>query len=129
MIGTPLDKQLTNRCAEGVKDCALRIRMLQLLIHLMPSEHIAMAQYIFAFLAEVASHAEVNLMTPENLATVFGPNLLRRRDSETRAPKKTDMDEYFLMADVIAFMIENHSELWQVGLERAHEHVGTLLDD
>eukprot|EP01104_Vermistella_antarctica_P011350 TRINITY_DN3158_c0_g1_i2.p1 TRINITY_DN3158_c0_g1~~TRINITY_DN3158_c0_g1_i2.p1 ORF type:complete len:589 (+),score=112.43 TRINITY_DN3158_c0_g1_i2:277-2043(+) len=55
---------------------------LKQLLSQLPPAHIEVLKLLVFFLANVAAHASVNLMGVENLATVFGPNLLRpRQDS------------------------------------------------
>lgn len=48
----------------------------QLITKLSPA-HFATAETIFRFIFKVAEHHSVNLMTPDNLSVVFGPNFLR----------------------------------------------------
>ena len=50
------------------------------LITKIPTEHKRVLVYLLNFLKRVSTHAEVSLMTVQNLALVFGPNILRPRD-------------------------------------------------
>jgi len=46
----------------------------------LPPSHQVVLKRLFEFLAEVASHEEVNSMGSENLGTVFAPNILTLKD-------------------------------------------------
>lgn len=50
---------------------------LRLLLAQLPGENHALLRYLCSFLVRVAQHQEVNLMSPQNLGTVFGPNFFR----------------------------------------------------
>ncbi|CAN0151893.1 unnamed protein product [Lampetra planeri] len=50
---------------------------LRLLLAQLPGENHALLLYLCSFLVRVAQHQEVNLMSPQNLGTVFGPNFFR----------------------------------------------------
>uniref|UniRef100_A0A8C4RKJ4 Rho-GAP domain-containing protein n=1 Tax=Erpetoichthys calabaricus TaxID=27687 RepID=A0A8C4RKJ4_ERPCA len=56
----------------AIDNPALNHQIKMLLLGL-PQEHYKLFKFIGAFLIKVASHSEVNQMTMENLATVFGP--------------------------------------------------------
>jgi RhoGAP domain len=45
-----------------------------------PSAHYASLKKLFAFLRAVADRSSVNKMTPQNLAIVWAPNLIRPKD-------------------------------------------------
>jgi len=64
------------------------------------------------FLAKVAALSHLNSMNVGNLATVFGPNILRYKDD-----KKVSKDQlivYNATVNVIAFMIDHESVLFTV---------------
>lgn len=50
----------------------------------LPAPRLQVAQSVFAFLASISRHSEVNMMTPMNLSICFAPNLIR--------PKQDTMD-------------------------------------
>lgn len=49
----------------------------------LPRENFEVLKYLLQFLSLVDKNSNQNLMTLENLATVFGPNLLRPRSDDT----------------------------------------------
>ncbi|KAK7483278.1 hypothetical protein BaRGS_00025445 [Batillaria attramentaria] len=51
------------------------IEIQRMLTDELPEDNYTILKYIMQFLVEVAVKAEVNKMTPANIATVFGPNL------------------------------------------------------
>ena len=53
---------------------------LAVLLEELPAGHHSVLRYLMAHLRRVADNTAVNKMMPANLATVFGPNLLRSRD-------------------------------------------------
>jgi hypothetical protein len=53
------------------------------LLHL-PKVNINVLKYLVRFLSEIQDHSEDNKMTALNLATVFGPNILRPRSADAR---------------------------------------------
>jgi len=48
----------------------------------LPAENLAILKDLLQFLRVVADKSAVNMMTDENLGIVFGPNVLRSKDSE-----------------------------------------------
>jgi len=50
------------------------------LINQLPTINSALLSYLVDFLARVAARSEVNFMHIQNVATVFGPNLLRPKN-------------------------------------------------
>ncbi|KAJ8337551.1 hypothetical protein SKAU_G00365170 [Synaphobranchus kaupii] len=50
---------------------------LKKLLHKLPTPNFNLLHYICRFLNEVQSYSHINKMSVENLATVFGPNILR----------------------------------------------------
>eukprot|EP00010_Vexillifera_abyssalis_P002136 CAMPEP_0201553358 /NCGR_PEP_ID=MMETSP0173_2-20130828/26249_1 /ASSEMBLY_ACC=CAM_ASM_000268 /TAXON_ID=218659 /ORGANISM="Vexillifera sp., Strain DIVA3 564/2" /LENGTH=674 /DNA_ID=CAMNT_0047964081 /DNA_START=78 /DNA_END=2099 /DNA_ORIENTATION=- len=46
----------------------------------LPPANYNLLKYLLPFIHKVSTFADTNLMTPSNLATVFGPNLLRPRE-------------------------------------------------
>ncbi|KND04188.1 uncharacterized protein SPPG_01622 [Spizellomyces punctatus DAOM BR117] len=98
--------------AAGFTDHEKRLRMLQLLVQLLPAEHQAVLQYLLGFLADVVALSGVNRMTSKNVATCFGPNILREK--YYRKPTEEDVKEHYDLVEVVSFMIDNHADLWQV---------------
>ena len=47
-----------------------------------PEINLNLFKFLLKFLADVSSHGEVNMMTPDNLAICFAPNILRQADDD-----------------------------------------------
>eukprot|EP01094_Clydonella_sp_ATCC50884_P006087 TRINITY_DN1510_c0_g1_i2.p1 TRINITY_DN1510_c0_g1~~TRINITY_DN1510_c0_g1_i2.p1 ORF type:complete len:658 (-),score=229.98 TRINITY_DN1510_c0_g1_i2:210-2183(-) len=67
--------------ADFVENRFLRLRYIKYLISRLPALNRALLKFLVRFLIRVAAHADVNKMAIHNLATVFGPNLLRQKDA------------------------------------------------
>jgi uncharacterized membrane protein len=81
------------------KKCAL----FKALLLRMPPVNLAVVRYLLMFLAKVAQKSDKNQMTPNNLGIVFGPTLLRCRDSSMEVVMTSNQTS----VQVISFMIEN----------------------
>lgn len=57
----------------------IEINQLKILLHLLPASHYRLLKELITFLVRIAEHNDVNKMGFANLATVFGPNLMRPR--------------------------------------------------
>lgn len=64
----------------GITDPLMLSRYLRTLINYFPRVHYCVTRRLFMFLHKVSLQKEVNLMGSANLATVFAPNILRRRN-------------------------------------------------
>lgn len=68
--------------AESIVNPGLRLRYLRYLIdNKVPPISRALLRRLVSFLRRVNEHSEVNKMPIHNIATVFGPNLLRQKDA------------------------------------------------
>jgi len=47
------------------------------LLHSLPTANRSVLSFLMPFLAKIAMHSSLNLMTHQNLAIVFGPNIMR----------------------------------------------------
>jgi len=59
-----------------------KINNLKLIVSKLPKINKHSLIYLLKFLKEVANHSDVNKMTPTNLGTVWGPNLIKEPPSE-----------------------------------------------
>lgn len=67
------------RTAQQTED--LRIAELKQVLTQLPEKNRNTLQYISHFLTKIRSHSEVNLMSSNNLAIVFSPNILAKKDA------------------------------------------------
>lgn len=90
----------------------------------LPQANYNLLKYICKFLDEVQSHSNENKMSVQNLATVFGPNILR--------PKIEDpvsmMEGTTQVQQLMTVLISEHERLY-VGNERdvSSDHTGSCL--
>uniref|UniRef100_A0A8C8EZT4 Rho GTPase activating protein 22 n=1 Tax=Oncorhynchus tshawytscha TaxID=74940 RepID=A0A8C8EZT4_ONCTS len=93
--------QLLAKDAEGVQELGKQVSNL-------PPANYNLLKYICKFLDEVQSHAIKNKMSVQNLATVFGPNILR--------PKMEDpvviMEGTSLVQSLMTVLISEHKRLY-----------------
>ena len=103
-------------------DC-LRVAMSGL-----PQDNYNVLKYLCKFLKEVANNTHINKMTALNLATVFGPNIIRH-------PNMEDNPEIFMLttADLsqqLAFMLIDHSDqIFTINFETDGKSVPVAVDD
>ncbi|KAM6185582.1 rho GTPase-activating protein 22 isoform 2-T2 [Rhynchocyon petersi] len=90
--------------------------------HLPPANY-NLLRYICKFLDEVQSHSDVNKMSVQNLATVFGPNILRPQVEDP----VTLMEGTSLVQHLMTVLIQKHSQLFTtIGTARlASQHGDT----
>ncbi|XP_078506829.1 rho GTPase-activating protein 24-like [Lissotriton helveticus] len=74
----------------------------------LPSINLNLLLYICRFLDEVQSHSTVNKMDVQNLASVFGPNLLRPKLQEPDETKRGPA----LVQQLMSVMISEHDKLF-----------------
>uniref|UniRef100_A0A6Q2Y4B3 Rho GTPase activating protein 22 n=1 Tax=Esox lucius TaxID=8010 RepID=A0A6Q2Y4B3_ESOLU len=92
---------LAKDAEEGVQELGKHVSNL-------PTDNYNLLKYICMFLDEVQSHANKNKMSVQNLATVFGPNILR--------PKMEDpvaiMEGTSLVQSLMTVLISEHNRLF-----------------
>ena len=62
---------------EGGQESSVPVEVLRELVSLLPEEHRKVLKTLLAMLHKVSTYSAVNMMIPQNLAIVFGPNILR----------------------------------------------------
>uniref|UniRef100_H3CQ06 Rho GTPase activating protein 24 n=1 Tax=Tetraodon nigroviridis TaxID=99883 RepID=H3CQ06_TETNG len=117
------DELLT--CAKLLgKDDELGVKELKQLVQSLPPVNYNLLKYICRFLDEVQSYSGVNKMTVQNLATVFGPNILRPKVEDPVAI----MEGTVLVQQLMAVLIGRHDALFPqgedspIGLELANNN-------
>ncbi|XP_015675057.1 N-chimaerin [Protobothrops mucrosquamatus] len=89
------------------KNCTTeQTRCLKRLLSRLPEAHSCLACFLVRFLAKVAENSDVNQMTLENLAIVFGPTLFRIPCSPLAYKKQT------LCNAVLLHMLQRHEVLF-----------------
>nr|XP_046257725.1 rho GTPase-activating protein 22 isoform X2 [Scatophagus argus] len=97
-------------CAQLLtKDKAMGISELGKQVKSLPQVNYNLLKYICKFLDEVQSHSSENKMTVQNLATVFGPNILRPRVEDP----VTMMEGSSQVQHLMTVLISEHTKLYQ----------------
>jgi hypothetical protein len=97
------------RAGEKPKDPA-RIPLIKDLVTKLPTENKALLTYLMGFLKSLADNSARNKMTPENLAIVFAPNLIRPAPQNENPTSM--MVEMPISIGLVATMISNHDEIF-----------------
>ncbi|KAF0031590.1 hypothetical protein F2P81_016145 [Scophthalmus maximus] len=93
------------------KDDEMGIKELRKLVESLPPVNFNLLKYICRFLDEVQSYSGVNKMSVQNLATVFGPNILRPKVEDPVAI----MEGTVLVQQLMAILIGRHDVLFPHG--------------
>uniref|UniRef100_A0A669CL54 Rho GTPase activating protein 22 n=1 Tax=Oreochromis niloticus TaxID=8128 RepID=A0A669CL54_ORENI len=97
-------------CAQLLtKDKEMGITELGKQVKSLPQVNYNLLEYICKFLDEVQSHSNENKMSVQNLATVFGPNILRPRVEDP----VTMMEGSTQVQHLMTVLISEHSRLYQ----------------
>uniref|UniRef100_A0A4W5QDW5 Rho GTPase activating protein 22 n=1 Tax=Hucho hucho TaxID=62062 RepID=A0A4W5QDW5_9TELE len=100
---------LTKDKEEGIFELGRQVRTL-------PQVNYNLLKYICRFLDEVQSHCSQNMMSVQNLATVFGPNILRPKMEDAQTMKGTVVVQHLMTV-----LISEHSRLYQGEAETSRE--------
>ncbi|XP_071386548.1 rho GTPase-activating protein 22 [Centroberyx affinis] len=92
-----------------IKDKEIGIIELGKQVKALPQVNYNLLKYICKFLDEVQSHSSENKMSVQNLATVFGPNILRPRVEDP----VTMMEGSSQVQHLMTLLISEHSRLYQ----------------
>uniref|UniRef100_A0A8D1JZI3 Rho-GAP domain-containing protein n=1 Tax=Sus scrofa TaxID=9823 RepID=A0A8D1JZI3_PIG len=94
-------KLLSKEEEAGVKELAKQVKSL-------PAVNYNLLKYICRFLDEVQSYSGINKMSVQNLATVFGPNILRPKVEDPL----TIMEGTVVVQQLMSVMISKHDHLF-----------------
>ncbi|CAI9604292.1 unnamed protein product [Staurois parvus] len=94
-------KQLSKEEESGMAELVKQVKSL-------PPVNYNLLKYICRFLDEVQSYSGVNKMSVQNLATVFGPNILRPKVEDPM----TIMEGTVVVQQLMAVMISEHETLF-----------------
>ncbi|XP_058693924.1 rho GTPase-activating protein 24 isoform X1 [Poecile atricapillus] len=99
-------KMLSKEEETGLKELVKQVKSL-------PAVNYNLLKYICRFLDEVQSYSGVNKMSVQNLATVFGPNILRPKVEDPL----TIMEGTVVVQQLMSVMISKHEELFPKDIE------------
>ncbi|XP_060098624.1 protein FAM13A-like [Heteronotia binoei] len=114
---------------ENINHMAECTRCLKTLLSDLPKAHYHLFHYLVTFLTKVSLHSDVNLMTLENLAIVFGPTLFRIPCGPLACEKQTFCNSVLLHAlrhyeELLAGCSDSH---FSVAEDRNPQSSGTVL--
>jgi hypothetical protein len=89
-----------------------RLECIKKILSYMPPVYLILLMHLILFLRLVSQHADVNKMTPSNLAMVFAPNLLKSRD-QTANMSMLDTNS---SSTILESMIQNFDFLFGVSV-------------
>jgi len=95
---------------QPVDDPLMRVEHFRNLIGQLPAQNQVFLNCLVRFLKHIADYSSSNMMTPANLALVFGTNLLRAEGKELESALST-----LNVSWVIEFLIEQYSALFEGG--------------
>ncbi|XP_052761702.1 rho GTPase-activating protein 24-like isoform X3 [Mya arenaria] len=104
------------------------VELLRTLMTDIPRDNYNCLKYLCAFLHRVADNTSINKMTVQNLARVFGPNIIRH-------PQMDDNPEVFMLttADIseqLAYMMINYDDkIFSVEFDDGRKSVNVAVDD
>ncbi|XP_068089602.1 rho GTPase-activating protein 24 isoform X3 [Hyperolius riggenbachi] len=111
-------KQLSKEEESGVAELVKQVKSL-------PPVNYNLLKYICRFLDEVQSYSGVNKMSVQNLATVFGPNILRPKVEDPM----TIMEGTVVVQQLMAVMISEHERLYPKETDAQIEVVQELTNN
>jgi len=89
-----------------------RMYAIQQVVSLLPELHYRTLKYLIEHLARIAEYEATNKMGPQNLAIVFGPNILRSKE-ENALTLLTDMNVQCAVVEALILQ-----PVWMFSLER-----------
>ncbi|XP_060570718.1 rho GTPase-activating protein 22-like isoform X3 [Ruditapes philippinarum] len=94
----------------------------------LPQDNYNALKYLCNFLRKVANKTEINKMTPQNLARVFGPNIIRH-------PQMEDNPEMFMLttsdiSEQLAYMMINFdTKIFTIEFDEGRKSAQVAVDD
>ncbi|XP_007485058.2 rho GTPase-activating protein 29 isoform X1 [Monodelphis domestica] len=94
-------------------DLSTILKKLKDCLHKLPDPNYATAKFLLGHLHRVAQESDENKMTAKNLGIVFGPTLIRPR--ETNEPiSLSSLNDYPHQARVLELLIVHHAQIFEV---------------
>ncbi|XP_041657009.1 oligophrenin-1-like isoform X2 [Cheilinus undulatus] len=94
-------------CAAKSDNLDFRLSEIHSLTHKLPEKNQEMLDMLIKHLVNVCSHSEENLMTPSNMAVIFGPTLMRAKEETVAA-----MLDIKFQNIVVEILIEEHKKIF-----------------
>lgn len=95
----------------GSKESSKIIEELKGLVQEIPKNHRKVLVFLLQLLKDVSKYSEENLMTVQNLAVVFGPNILRPRED---SPESISYGDSTTVCSVTEFLIEKQELIFPI---------------
>ncbi|KAH3763289.1 rho GTPase activating protein [Pelomyxa schiedti] len=84
----------------------MRVQKIKHVLSFLSPQRFQVLKYILQLLIRITEHSDVNKMTPENIAIVFGPNLLRPMDVSLQ------LQETGLACSFITFLLTHYKTIF-----------------
>ncbi|KAM9846580.1 oligophrenin-1 [Aulostomus maculatus] len=94
-------------CAAKSDNLDFRLSEIHSLTYKLPEKNQEMLEMLIKHLVVVCSHSEENLMTPSNMAVIFGPTLMRAKEETVAA-----MLDIKFQNIVVEILIEDHRKIF-----------------
>ncbi|XP_067463798.1 oligophrenin-1-like [Thunnus thynnus] len=94
-------------CAAKSDNLDVRLSEIHSLTYKLPEKNREMLEMLIKHLVNVCSHSEENLMTPSNMAVIFGPTLMRAKEETVAA-----MLDIKFQNIVVEILIEDHKKIF-----------------
>ncbi|XP_038564518.1 oligophrenin-1-like [Micropterus salmoides] len=94
-------------CAAKSDNLDFRLSEIHSLTYKIPEKNREMLEMLIKHLVNVCSHSEENLMTPSNMAVIFGPTLMRAKEETVAA-----MLDIKFQNIVVEILIEDHKKIF-----------------
>uniref|UniRef100_A0A3Q3EZB7 Oligophrenin 1 n=2 Tax=Kryptolebias marmoratus TaxID=37003 RepID=A0A3Q3EZB7_KRYMA len=95
-------------CAAKSDNLDVRLSEIHSLIYKLPEKNREMLEMLITHLVNVCSHSDENLMTPSNMAVIFGPTLMRAKEETVAA-----MLEIKFQNIVVEILIEDYEKIFR----------------
>ncbi|XP_029956906.1 oligophrenin-1 [Salarias fasciatus] len=94
-------------CAAKSDNLDSRLSEIHSLVYKLPEKSREMLEMLIKHLVNVCSHSDENLMTPSNMAVIFGPTLMRAKEETVAA-----MLDIKFQNIVVEILIEEHKKIF-----------------
>uniref|UniRef100_A0A8C5E918 Rho-GAP domain-containing protein n=1 Tax=Gouania willdenowi TaxID=441366 RepID=A0A8C5E918_GOUWI len=106
-------------CAAKSDNLDFRISEIHSLTYKLPEKNREMLEMLIKHLVNLCSLSKENLMTPSNMAVIFGPTLMRAQEETVAA-----MLDIKFQSIVVEILIEEHKKVRRSSLEECMDWVG-----
>ena len=111
---------------EAIKD-ERKLEYIFLLLKSLPQDNQKLLQRLLQFMKKIGEHSSVNKMTLENLATVFGPVLLRVEEDDSPQSTKKLFESISLSGPLVLFFLRNYDDIFSPERKNLFKSIGRAV--